>query len=806
MKSPKPRSHSFTYGILFLALFALAISGPRARGQLTWGIGGNGGSGTWNSSLSDWWNGSANVQWVNGDQATFAGAGGTVNINFIGMTTSGLVFNSAGYAITGGRVTASTDMTIVANQSATISSGLFSNSGSGTLFLNGTGTLTASAQNTFANLDIEGGEYALSGAATLSSTNVTLANAAGATLTLGQSGTFAPVESLTGGGAAGGVVQPSAVARTTTLHLNGGTFGGVLQDNGSGVLAVTLDGFLPTLTLSGTNTYSGATTVSTGGTLTLNQSGSLANSAVTVASGATLALDNSATALSSRVSSTLPMTLQGGTLQFTGNSGTVATQQAGNLGFSGASSVSNTQPGSATSTLSFTGLTRSNNGAINFTGTGQTQVTGITNDASGIVGRCATVGNEWATVSGSTVNALATYNSNINAAGAADNVKISSGGTTTLASSVATGTLNIQNSSGSTVTLEVGVGQALTLNDGGLLSSGSSANQIQDGTVTSSTGELVVTNNNHLTITASIVDSTPGTILTKSGTGVLTLAGTNTYSGNTILLQGTLAVSSDSNLGTGSSIQMEDGATLKAMGSFSSTKGFTGGGGSINPNGNSISFSGTNAGTITETGTGTLALTNPAVGNVIVQLGNLTLPNVASGNVTMQGGGTLSAIGTLTSLQPLGVATLQLDASGAGTLTTTTLDSITGNLTVKFGLGLSSDLWNIGTYDGISEAPDTFLFDFQNLGGAKAGTAYTLIDDPTASTSFVASMFEIGPGSAGWAGTFNVTSNSVTFTPTAVPSPEPDAILLLGVGGLCFLQGRALRSRRRFEPAHQRVS
>ena len=111
-------------------------------------------------------------------------------------------------------------------------------------------------------------------------------------------------------------------------------------------------------------------------------------------------------------------------------------------------------------------------------------------------------------VSGGTVNALGTYNPNINAAGAMDNVKITSnGGTTTLAASVATGTLNIQNSSGSTGTVEVGVGQSLTLNDGGLLSSGTSASQIQDGTLTSSTGELIVTNNNHLTIASNIIDS-----------------------------------------------------------------------------------------------------------------------------------------------------------------------------------------------------------------------------------------------------------------------------------------------------------
>ena len=216
----------------------------------------------------------------------------------------------------------------------------------------------------------------------------------------------------------------------------------------------------------------------------------------------------------------------------------------------------------------------------------------------------------------------------------------------------------------------------------------------------------------------------------------------------------------------------------------------------INPNNNSVTFSGTNSATITENGLGTLTLTNPAVGNVAVIQGTLSLPNVTSGNANLEGG-TLSAIGTLTSLQASGGSTLQLDGSGAGTLTTTTLGNVIGTVTVKFGLGLSSDLWNIGTYNGIGVGPDTFLFDFQNLGGARAGTIYTLIDDPTASASFTASDFAIAPDSENWQGTFNVTSNSVTFTPTVVPSPEPSAILLLEVGGLCFFRRGVLRNRRR---------
>ncbi len=72
----------------------------------------------------------------------------------------------------------------------------------------------------------------------------------------------------------------SGVTLTVT---DGGTFSGVIQ-NGGGNLALTVNGSGKTLTLSGTNTYTGATTV-TAGTLLVN--GSIA-SATTVNNGGTL--------------------------------------------------------------------------------------------------------------------------------------------------------------------------------------------------------------------------------------------------------------------------------------------------------------------------------------------------------------------------------------------------------------------------------------------------------------------------------------------------------------------------------------
>ena len=240
------------------------------------------------------------------------------------------------------------------------------------------------------------------------------------------------------------------------------------------------------------------------------------------------------------------------------------------------------------------------------------------------------------------------------------------------------------------------------------------------------------------------------------------------------------------------------GGTLQAAAGFSSTKGFTSNFyGSINTNGFNVAFSGSNAGRIYKTGSGTLTLSNPTVGNIYIYGGTLDLPNAASGNLTpalSYAATTIVASGTLTSVL-LG-ATLDLVDSTTGRLVVEDpLEPDGSGSVIDFGVGSDSDLLTLnGSLSSI--AVDSFMFNFTNFGGAQTGVNYPLIDLPTnfiaPSTNLFA--FDSAPG---WAGTFSTTANTVSVNFTSVPAavPEPGTLALLAVATAAIIP-RLRRSKR----------
>ncbi len=143
----------------------------------------------------------------------------------------------------------------------------------------GSGTQTLSGTNSYTGLTtVSAGTLAVSGGSAIGDSS---------DVTVDTDATFDLLTSETIGALNGdGTVSdpPSTVTLTVT---GGGSFSGELID-GSGKLALTVDGAGQTLTLSGVNTYTGMTTIDAG-TLLVNASGSLAaDSAVTVNDGGTL--------------------------------------------------------------------------------------------------------------------------------------------------------------------------------------------------------------------------------------------------------------------------------------------------------------------------------------------------------------------------------------------------------------------------------------------------------------------------------------------------------------------------------------
>lgn len=206
----------------------------------------------------------------------------------------------------------------------------------------------------------------------------------------------------------------------------------------------------------------------------------------------------------------------------------------------------------------------------------------------------------------------------------------------------------------------------------------SAATDIQRQIVLSTDGSYIDTQANSVTVSGQISGGT----LIKSGAGSLTLTGTNTYTGDTEIDEGTLIVSKDENLGTGGSVYF-DGGILKlgAAGFVTGRKLFLEAGGTIDTNGFNGTFTGIIAngdnqgadyGKLIKTGAGTLTLSGAntysggtAINGSVVSVGadkNLGAP---AGAISFDGGTLLLTEGFNNS------RVVTLDAGG-GTIQTTT--------------------------------------------------------------------------------------------------------------------------------------
>ncbi|WP_193760045.1 autotransporter-associated beta strand repeat-containing protein [Azorhizobium caulinodans] len=489
---------------------------------------------------------------------------------------------------------------------------------------------------------------------------------------------------------------------------------------------------LGTLILTGTNTYTGNTTVSAG-TLQIGNGGSAGSilGDVAVASGATLAFNRS------------DAVSFGGVI-------------SGNGGF--------TQTGSGTLTLTgnntYTGTTTISGGTLQVGdgGTSGTLAGTVVNNAALVFNRSD------ATSFAGAISGTGTLTKQ--GAGA---LTLSGSNSFTGATTVAGGTLAISGGASLADGARLTVASAATLS---LLDANETVGSLAGaGTVALGSQTLTAGGDNTSSTFTGTLSGTGG--LTKVGTGTLTLGGTNSYSGQTTVSAGTLVAQGNAALADGTAVSVASGATLDLQMTGTKILGGLSGAGNVQLNATTLSVGGDNSSTtysgvlsgtggLTKTGTGTLTLsgTNTFTGTAQISSGALALMGSVGGDVSVAAAATLSGTGsvsgtvnvlsggTLSGTQPTGLTmgglTLASGAnmnvtlgapSGSGLFTVNGNVTLDGTLNVTQAPGFGIGIYRLASYTGTltDNGLDVGALSGGLLGGvqtAVAGQVNLLVESP----------------------------------------------------------------------------
>ncbi|SDT94330.1 PEP-CTERM protein-sorting domain-containing protein [Verrucomicrobium sp. GAS474] len=319
---------------------------------------------------------------------------------------------------------------------------------------------------------------------------------------------------------------------------------------------------------------------------------------------------------------------------------------------------------------------------------------------------------------------------------------------------------------GNSETVTIGFGSTLNITSGALFNAGNNSTTITGGTINTGNAALIVsgggTGVNGLTIASTIANtitdqSKVGLIVAASGTtantGGVTLSGTNTYGGYT-LVQGNAVIASSGALNSAAALRIDNGgyATVAA---------------------------GITAQVTALTGTGTLQFATASNANQL----NLGGGTGANNTVTVNSGGLIGAG------DPTG-------ATQAGTLT---LGSNVNNLTFNVGSTFAVDLSSATTFDQIVAAASGTNTLTLNGGTIRLtlGTGYT----PTVGqTWLITNGFTLESGSLSNMLLYSTDGdiyslslaglNNADLLVTLVAVPEPSLLWLLVLGGGVLLAAR----------------
>jgi len=312
------------------------------------------------------------------------------------------------------------------------------------------------------------------------------------------------------------------------------------------------------------------------------------------------------------------------------------------------------------------------------------------------------------------------------------------------------------------------------------------AAEIKTVILTSSTSDTAGITYSGVISEADVTPTTGDTLsIEKVGTGIVTLTASNTFRGTTTVSAGTLAISSEENLGGNPDVFHAGQLTLNG-GTLATTATMT-----IDDSNRGITVGAVVGGTID-----TAVSTALTVENVIVLTGNLTktgdgalyINSTTSGSGTVSiGEGTLGGTGAIS-----GATTVQSGAIlSVGTVAgDTTTISFNGGLTLAPG-----STWLLDLVNGTTNASDSIfttnlningsLLDINQVNGAGAfvpDVSYTIA---TYSGSFGGGSFanDIGGAITVGGNSWNVDYSNGAITLTAVPEPGTLGLLGLALGG-----------------------
>ncbi|MDY0883560.1 autotransporter domain-containing protein [Dongia soli] len=485
------------------------------------------------------------------------------------------------------------------------------------------------------------------------------------------------------------------------------------------------------LTLNGTNTYTGGTTVNAG-TVAVGNNAALGTGAVTINGGGLQANDDVTlgNAVSLNTVGTVDtnghdMTLSGDIAEVTAGAGGLIKDGAGSLTLGG--------------NISYTGQTTIEKGTLGIDASGNILATmgnvdlvgasavfDLTNaqivlmgDLSGVAGSKLMTGADTGLLVQGTTDT--TFAGTISGTGAivsiGANTLTLSGVNSAFSGSIiaGSGTLAITNG------MALGIGK-LILTDT-TLRTDAAMTLVNNVTLEGGTAGTIDTHGHDVTLSGDISETgTVGsTALVKAGAGMLTLNGTNTYTGGTTVNAGTVAVGNNAALGTGAvtinggGLQANDDVTLGNAVSLNTV-------GTVDTNGHDMTLSGdiaevtAGAGGLIKDGAGMLTLngTNTFTGGTTVDEGALGLNGSVSSGVTVSSGAAVGGLGTIGGDLIMATGSTfqaRVDADGSGDeLTVTGVAHLNGaQVSVLAGSGrygalttyaiLSSDNAIDGTFD-----------------------------------------------------------------------------------------------------------